>query len=59
MWRSRAYYYHSGVYYVEAGEEFETVAAEEGMIVPNLPEDLIEEVSIDGLRSRWYSLSKS
>lgn len=48
MWKKRAYHYHLGVYYVQQGEQYETADAEEGMIVPNLPEDLVHEVTLDG-----------
>lgn len=53
-WRNRPYFYHSGVFYVYKGEEYEVSASEVGMVVPDLPEDLIEEVKIED--QTYYSL---
>jgi len=47
MWKNRNYFYHYGTYYIKKDQDFESVRAEEGMIVPSLPSELVEEISID------------
>lgn len=42
------HFYYGGVYYRQVGDEYETVQPAVGTIVPELPQDDIEEVTIDG-----------
>lgn len=42
------HYYYRGVYYMQRDNEYEVVEPKVGVIVPELPEDNVEEVTIDG-----------
>jgi len=42
------YYYYRGIYYHPVENEFETVEPDSGTVVPELPEDDVEKVTIDG-----------
>ena len=42
------YFYSNGSYYITSNNEFETVEPVIGAIVPDLPQDNIEEITIDG-----------
>lgn len=42
------FFYYRGVYYQSVGAEYEVVEPQVGMVVPELPEDDVEEVTIDG-----------
>lgn len=41
-------YYYQGTYYQQVGEEYETLEPEIGSAVPELPEDNVDEVTLDG-----------
>jgi hypothetical protein len=42
------HYYYAGTYYRQIGDEYEAIEPSIGAIVPELPEDGVEEVVIDG-----------
>ncbi len=42
------HFYYQGAYYRQVGEEYETVEPTIGTLVPELPEDNVDEVTIDG-----------
>lgn len=42
------HYYYGGVYYRQVNNEYEVVEPATGTLVPELPQDDVEEVSIDG-----------
>lgn len=48
-WGNANYYYHRGAYYnrVESTNEYEVIEPKVGMVVPELPEDDVEEVQIN------------
>ena len=48
-WRNSGYYYYQGSYYnrVDASNEYEVIEPRIGMVVPELPEENVEEVNIN------------
>jgi hypothetical protein len=42
------HYYYAGTYYRAVGNEYEVVQPSIGTVVPELPEDNVEEITIDG-----------
>ncbi|MDJ1485192.1 DUF6515 family protein [Cytophagaceae bacterium YF14B1] len=42
------HYYYQGAYYKQVDNEYETIEPVIGTVVPNLPEDNVDEVTIDG-----------
>jgi Family of unknown function (DUF6515) len=48
-WRNANYFYHQGSYYnkVDATNEYEVIEPQIGMVVPELPEENVEEVTIN------------
>ncbi len=42
------HFYYQGVYYTQVGEEYETTTPETGTFVASLPEENVDEVTIDG-----------
>lgn len=47
-------YYYRGVYYNKVNNEYEVVEPLVGAVVPELPEDNVDEVSIDGVQYYEY-----
>lgn len=45
---TRPCFYYQGVYYAKQDNEYEVIEPSTGAMVPDLPEDLTEEVTIDG-----------
>jgi hypothetical protein len=45
---NRPHFYFQGVYYKQVGNEFETVEPEVGTIVPDIPQDVAEQVTVGG-----------
>lgn len=45
---TRPCFYYQGVYYAKQANDYEVIEPSTGAMVPDLPEDLTEEVTIDG-----------
>jgi hypothetical protein len=50
------YFYYSGVYYRAVDDEYETIEPTSGTIVPELPQDDVDKVSVDG--QTYYEYDK-
>lgn len=48
LFAGKPYFYYGGVYYAQQANEYEVVEPKQGMTVPELPEENVEEITIDG-----------
>ncbi len=49
------HFYYQGIYYKQVGKEYETVEPEVGTVVPDISEDMAEEVILDDVK--YYEIA--